>query len=184
MKHLLVAALLLAACKSAPAPKPHASGAEAAVYYPLAVGNSWTYELSAGEETRKETIRIVGRDGAWFLDDHRGRLRADSDGIRDADHYLLKAPIEAGATWKAVDNLVVQKFEVVSTDASVVTQAGTFTKCAVIRNEQPVQKGTKFVTEWTYAPKVGMVQLRTTLLDTAGREVPQTKLVLVSFHVQ
>ena len=186
MKRLLVCVLLLAACKSAQVkPEAAAPGVDAKRWVPLAVGNSWTYELSGGGEgARRETIKIVGRDGAWFLDDHRGRLRYESDGVRDGDRYLLRTPVTAGAEWKSVEQLVVQKFEVVATDASVVTQAGTFTGCAVVRNEQPLAKNGKFVTEWTYAPKVGMVQLRTSTLDAQGREQPQTKLVLVSFRLQ
>jgi len=74
--------LLLAACKSAPAPAP-VTGEDAARYYPLAVGNSWTYSLRGSD--KRETIQIVGRDGPWFLDDHRGRLRYEADGVRDAD---------------------------------------------------------------------------------------------------
>ena len=187
MKRLLSCVLLLAACKSAPQAKPELeAGTDARTFYPLAVGNTWTYELSgAGDSGRRETIRIVGRDGAWFLDDHRGRFRYESDGVRDADRYLLRTPVKAGAEWKSVEQLVVQKFELVSTDASVVTQAGTFTGCAVVRNEQPLEKkGGKFVTEWTYAPNVGLVQLRTATLAANGSEQPQTKLVLVAFRLQ
>jgi len=69
-------------------------------------------------------------------------------------------------------------------DASLVTQAGTFTRCAVIRNEQPLKKGTRFVTEWTYAPKVGLAQISTSTIDAKGRQQEQTKLQLVAYHVQ
>jgi hypothetical protein len=96
----------------------------------------------------------------------------------------LRTPLSAGARWSAVENLVVQRFEVVSLDASLVTQAGTFTRCAVIRNEQPLKKGTRFVTEWTYAPKVGLAQISTSTIDARGRQQEQTKLQLVAYHVQ
>jgi hypothetical protein len=183
-----VAAAALACSGAQPRPEKEPAAptpAESpAAFYPLAIGNSWTYEVTSGGGTRRDTVQIVGRDGPWFLDDHRGRLRYESDGVRDADRYLLRTPVKSGATWKAVDNLVVQKFEVVTTDASVVTGAGTFTHCAVVRNEQPIRNGAKFVSEWTYAPKVGLVQLRTATLDAKGREQPQSKLVLVSYRVQ
>jgi hypothetical protein len=173
-------ALLLCACKSAPAPTPEKSSDDARAYYPLAVGNSWTYEVSG----KRETITIIGRDGSWFLDDHRGRLRYEADGVRDADRYLLRSPVSSGAKWSAVENLVVQRFEVVSTGGSAVTEAGTFTRCAVIRNEQPLPKGGKFITEWTYAPKVGLVELITRTLAPNGKAQDQTRLQLVAFHVQ
>jgi hypothetical protein len=173
--------LLLCACSTAPAAKTGKTGEDAATYYPLAVGNSWTYAQSGAQ--KRETIRIIGRDGPWFLDDHRGRLRYERDGVRDADRYLLRTPLSEGAQWSAVENLLVQRFEVVSLGASLVTQAGTFTHCAVVRNEQPLQKG-KFVTEWTYAPGVGLAQIVTSTIDPQGRQREQTKLQLVAFHVQ
>jgi hypothetical protein len=175
--------LVLCACKSAPATRPaDTSGDGAAAYYPLAVGNSWTYGQSGTQ--KRETIQIIGRDGPWFIDDHRGRLRYESDGVRDADRYLLRTPLAAGAKWSAVENLVVQRFEVLSLDTSLVTQAGTFTRCVVIRNEQPLKEGGKFVTEWTYAPKVGLAQVATSTIDAKGRQREQTKLQLVAYHVQ
>ena len=158
-----------------------AAGENATRYYPLAVGNSWTYRFRGSD--RRETIQIVGRDGPWFIDDHRGRLRYESDGVRDADRYLLRTPLAEGAKWSAVENLVVQRFEVVSMDTSAVTEAGTFTRCAVVRNEQPLAKGGRFVTEWTYAPRVGLVQLVTTTVDPKGRQQEQTRLQLVAYRV-
>ena len=177
--------LLLCACQTLPAAKPAASASsgseEAARYYPLAVGNSWTYAISGVD--KRETIEIVGQDGAWFLDDHRGRLRYESDGVRDADRYLLRTPLAAGAKWSAVENLVVQRFEVISLEANLVTQAGTFTRCAVVRNEQPLAKG-KFVTEWTWAPGVGLAQIVTSTLDPQGKQQQQTKLQLVAYKLK
>ena len=180
---LLVLVLVLAACKTAPATSADApQAADAARYYPLAVGNTWTYQVRGAD--KRETIRIVGQDGAWFFDDHRGRLRYEADGVRDSDRYLLRTPLAVGAKWSAVENLVVQRFEVVTVDASLVTQAGTFTRCAVVKNEQPLAKGGKFVTEWTYAPRVGLAQVVTSTVDATGRQQEQTKLQLVAYHLQ
>ena len=181
MRKLLWTALLICACKSGPQPGAGAGGEDATRYYPLAVGNSWTYDVRG--TGKQETVRIIGRDGPWFLDDHRGRLRYESDGVRDSDRYLLRTPLSAGAKWSAVENLVVQRFEVTVMDASAVTQAGTFTHCAVVRNEQPLGKGGKFVTEWTYAPGVGLVQLVTSTVDAKGRQQEQTRLQLVAYRV-
>ncbi|MCA1828857.1 MAG: hypothetical protein ABR567_07550 [Myxococcales bacterium] len=151
---------------------------DARKYYPLAIGNSWTYAES--RSGKRETIKIVGQDGPWFLDDHGGRLRYETDGVRDADRYLLRTPLAAGAKWSAVENLVVQRFEVVATGA----QSGRFTGCVVVHNEQPIQKGGKFVTEWTYAPKVGLVEIATSTIDARGNQQPQTKLQLLDYKVQ
>jgi hypothetical protein len=180
VKKALCVVLLLCACKSGPQPSGASAIEDATRYYPLAVGNSWTYAFRGSD--RQETIRIIGQDGPWFIDDHRGRLRYEKDGVRDADRYLLRTPLAAGSKWSAVDNLAVQRFEVVSMDASAVTQAGTFTNCAVIRNEQPLKKGGKFVTEWTYARKVGLVLLVTSTLDPQGRQQEQTRMQLVAYR--
>lgn len=182
VRALLLACALLCACKSGPPPAAAPAGEDATRYYPLAVGNAWTYALRGSD--KQETIRIVGRDGPWFLDDHRGRLRYESDGVRDSERYLLRTPLAAGAKWSSVENLVVQRFEVVTMDGSAVTEAGTFTRCAVVRNEQPLKTGGKFVTEWTYAPKVGMVQLVTSTVDASGKQEEQTRLQLVGYRVQ
>jgi hypothetical protein len=183
MRTLAALLLLLSACKSGPQPATSAGAAEDATrYYPLAVGNSWTYALKG--TSKQETIQIVGQDGPWFIDDHRGRLRYERDGVRDNDRYLLRTPVQAGAKWTAVENLVVQRFEVTSTDSSAVTQAGTFTRCVVVRNEQPLPKNAGlFVTEWTYAPKVGLVQLVTSTVDPRGHQQEQTRMQLVAYRV-
>ena len=186
MKRFALLLLVLASCKTAetrdkPAAMP---GLDPAAYYPLAVGNSWTYEYTPG--ARRETIQIVGRDGPWFIDDHRGRVRGDSEGIRDADQYLLHAPLAPGAHWTAVQNLVVQHFTVASVDATVKTRAGGFSKCVVVRNESPVatpQGAGKFVTEWTYAPNVGLVQVRTQIVSPRGSQ-EQSRLDLAAYRVQ
>jgi hypothetical protein len=178
---LFAAALCLAACKTAPETVPEARLPDARIYYPLAVGNSWTYAVGGSDQ--KATIEIIGRDGEWFLDDHRGRLRYEEGGVRDADHYLLRPPLKAGTTWSAVANLVVQHFEITSADATLVTQAGTFSHCIVVRNSSTVKKGTSFVTEWTFAPHVGIVQIVTSVVDAKGAATEQTRLGLVSFHV-
>jgi len=88
---------------------------------------------------------VVGKRGLWPTlpavrrrDDHRGRVRGDPEGIRDADQYLLHAPLAPGAHWTAVQNLVVQHFTVAAIDATVKTRAGAFSKCVVVRNESPV----------------------------------------------
>jgi len=188
---LACACWALASCKGAPAkPTPASTAAQApgatdpALYYPLAVGNSWTYQVTDGSGAHEDTIEIVGRDGPWFIDDHRGRIRVDSEGVRDADRYLLHAPLEPSARWSAVENLVVQRFEVAATGAKVETKAGTFSNCVVVRNEQPLpKKQGKLVTEWTYAPRVGLVQLVTQTVGPSGSR-DQVRLELVAHHLR
>ena len=162
-----------------------ADAAKVASYYPLGVGNEWTYELTGpGGQKKQETIKIVQHEAGWFVDDHRGKLRVDAEGLRDADRYLLRGPLEAGTKWTAIEDLVVQKFEITSADASEVTPAGTFLHCVTVRNEQPLgpKKG-KFITEWSYAPGVGLVRMKTSVED-GGEMKPQMALGLVGFRVK
>ena len=188
---LACACALCASCKGAQPRAPAASGAaqtgngaDPALYYPLAVGNSWTYQVTDGSGAHEDTIQIVGRDGPWFIDDHRGRIRVDSEGVRDADRYLLRSPLEPSARWSAVENLVVQRFEVTSTDARVETKGGGFSHCVVVRNEQPLPKSQgKLVTEWTYAPRVGLVQLLTQTVGPSGTR-DQVRLELVAHRLR
>jgi hypothetical protein len=185
VRRFAIVPLMLIACGGAkPQPTPgEQAGVDPSLYYPLAIGNSWTYEYTPG--ARRETIQIVGRDGPWFLDDHRGRFRAEPDGIRDADRYLLRTPLTAGARWTAVENLVVQRFEVIATDAQVSTRAGSFDGCVVVRNEQPLEGGRgKYVTEWTYAPHVGLARLLTQTVSSSGAARDQVKLELVSYRLR
>jgi hypothetical protein len=160
------------------------NAADPALYYPLAVGNSWTYQVTDGSGAHEDTIQIVGRDGPWFIDDHRGRIRVDGEGVRDADRYLLRSPLKPSARWSAVENLVVQRFEVTTTDAKVETKAGGFANCVVVRNEQPLPKNQgKLVTEWTYAPRVGLVQVLTQTVGPSGTR-DQVRLELVGHHLR
>lgn len=178
MRKLFALSLVVAACKTAPAPKPAPLDAQA--YYPLAVGNSWTYAVSGSPEEAK--IEIVGRDGDWFLDDHRGRLRYEEGGVRDADRFLLRPPLVEGTRWSAVENLVVQHFEIVSADASLVTAAGSFARCVIVRTSSRVKKDVTFTTEWTFAPHVGIARIVTSVTGGDGVSTEQTRLSLTAFH--
>src|SRR5258708_34602879 len=51
-------------------PKGAAELRAARRYYPLAVGNFWTYRT--GGTDARETIRIVSADGPWFIDERGG----------------------------------------------------------------------------------------------------------------
>jgi hypothetical protein len=176
----------LAGCASAPKAPPAAPAAKPeggptpSIFYPLAVGNAWTYEIKGGGKTSRDTVRILGTDGPWFLDDHKGRLRTDAEGIRDRDRYLLKAPLVPGQSWSSVEQMVVQRFEVIANDAVVQVPGGRFTSCVIIRNVQALPAGGKYSTEWSYAPGIGLVALKTSAAQK-GVEQEQTSLQLVSF---
>jgi hypothetical protein len=77
----------------------------------------------------------------------------------------------------------VQRFEITATDASEVTPAGTFLHVVTVRNEQPLGHGKgKFVTEWSYAPGVGLVRMKTAV-DDGNNVLPQVSLALVEYRL-
>jgi hypothetical protein len=173
--------LCLVACKSAPPAKAESETPSPQLYYPLAVGNSWTYSIAGSP--KQTVVEIIGRDGSWYLDDQRGRFRYDEEGVRDTNRYLLRAPIKTGTHWTSVEDLLVYRFEITSVDATVVTEAGTFTHCVVVRNSSTVKKDRSFVTEWTYAPNVGIAQIVTTIVDGHGTVEEQVRLSLSAVHL-
>ncbi len=187
---------LALACASAarpPAPANPAlseNGEPVSAYVSLIPGNAWTYEVKSGARSATDTVRLVGQDGPWFLDDHRGRLRVDDLGLRDAERYLLRGPLLAGKSWTSVEQMAVQKFEIVSIDAAVQTRAGLFERCVVVRNSEPLPQGQSFVTDWTYAPGVGLISMRTRTVtpppagtpDAKPKEQEQLRLSLVKFE--
>src|SRR5690242_6313749 len=96
-----------AGAPATPPPAGHASGGGAAAYFPLAAGNSWTWQdLSPGSpagaaRVRTVTIRERTPDGFW-RDSEGNELRAGPDCVQDRLRRLLCAPLEAGKAWTSV----------------------------------------------------------------------------------
>jgi hypothetical protein len=65
---------------------------------------------------------------------------------------------------------------------TVQTKGGSFNNCVQVRNEQPLKDQGKFVTEWTYAPGVGLAMLRTQTVSKRGAQ-EQSRLELVAHKV-
>src|SRR6185436_19706475 len=94
-------AAMAAGCAHAPVAQAPAKG-DVGVYYPLAVGNRWTYAAKLLGARSVQTVEILGRDGAFFKDSQNGELAVDPYGIRDKHRYLLRSPVERGTTWTNV----------------------------------------------------------------------------------
>src|SRR5690349_9992151 len=77
-------------------------GDGAAIYYPLAVGNRWTYQVKLLGEASEQTIQIQREDGGVFFDSQGGQLSVDPFGITDHKRYLLREPVETGREWTNV----------------------------------------------------------------------------------
>ncbi len=71
-------------------------------YYPLAVGNRWTYQTSFLGEKRTQEVEVLKQVEGYFEDSQGGQLTVDAFGVRDQKRYLLRAPLEPGRTWTNV----------------------------------------------------------------------------------
>ncbi|ABC81410.1 hypothetical protein [Anaeromyxobacter dehalogenans] len=187
----LVPILALAlACARAPAPAaPRAAAASPAEYFPLAVGNTWTYvdESPALPPERRgatRTVRILERtaDG-YFRDSDRGELRADGGCVHDRLRRLLCAPLAQGQQWSSVVSASsTERYEIAAVGETAETPAGRFEGCVRVRAHNRAGPTTDNVLEITYAPGVGPVRIETWAV-VEGNVAPQVRAVLGSYRV-
>ena len=190
---VLIAGVLGCAHQPAPPPPPPGPAArpagalpESARYFPLAVGNQWTYEATyLGERSTRRVELIAFRDGSYVDRDGRA-LRLDREGIRDQVRYLLHEPLGAGATWTSVVAPgSAEHYRVVSVGEPCEAPAGKFKDCVEVESRttaDPANPGRLLVNRVTFAAGVGIVQVRTALED-GQRSTPTAELRLTSFQV-
>lgn len=172
---------------SAAAP-PGATATAPADFYPLAVGNEWTYRdespgLRAPAAAR--TVRILSRtrDG-YFKDSDRGELRADPDCLHDRNRRLLCGPIVKGTTWTSVVSVSsTEKYEIAGVGERLETPAGTFEGCVRVRAHNKAGPTTELVLEITYAPGIGPARIETFVL-VKGEAIPQLRAVLEKVKIE
>jgi len=184
----VAAAALALGCAGAPAhPAPERSPA---AYFPLAVGNTWTYadESPALPPERRgvhRTVAITGRTADGFFRDSDGNeLRAGPDCVRDRQRSLLCGPIAQGTRWSSVVSVSsTERYEIAAIGERVETPAGRFDGCVRVRAHNRASPGTDHVLEISYAPGVGPVRIETyAVVD--GKVAPQVRAVLVSRKLQ
>lgn len=189
---VLAAGLL--GCAHPPAPAPASSTAPASVarmpasarYFPLAVGNHWTYDASyLGERSTRRVEIVAFRDGSYVDRDGRA-LRVDAEGVRDQVRYLLHEPLTAGATWTSVIAPgSAEHYRVVSARAPCEAPAGKFPDCVEVESRtlaDPRTPGRLLVNRVTFAAGVGIVRVRT-VLEEGSKSAPTAELLLTAFEV-
>jgi hypothetical protein len=184
---LIALGALAAACARAPVAPPRAT--PLADYFPLAVGNEWSYRdespaLPPDRQRATRTVRILDRtaDG-YFRDNERGELRWEPDCLRDRARRLLCAPLAPGATWASVVSVSsTERYEIAAVDEAVATPAGRFDGCVKVRAHNRAAPSTDHILEITYAPGVGPVRLETFVV-VDGRVTPQIRAVLERYRV-
>ena len=155
-----------------------------AEYYPLAVGNTWSYEVQLlGGPTEKHDISITKEEKGRFTDSTGNVLMVDSYGIRDEKRYLLRTPLEVGTKWNNVVSVSsYEQYAIVEAGQACEAPAGKFTNCVVVESRNKGDGEKVLVNTLTFAPKVGLLRVATAL-EADGRRIPQAKLELVSFQV-
>lgn len=175
------AVLVLAGCA-------HTGGAvararfSAADYYPLAVGNSWTYQgdLLGAKQTHTVSIDEV-KDG-YYVDSQGGALMLDPDGLRDHHRYLLKNPVVTGTAWRNVISASsLERWRIVDGDFTCQVPAGRFAHCVRVESTNRTSKA-ELVDDLTLAPHVGIVEIRTHV-HARGHDIPQVHFVLTAYQV-
>ena len=186
-RKILAAILLLTLLATAAAAQKRAAAAERD-YFPLRVGDSWTYRND--EDDSEFTVKVLGEekqaDGTvlyqveklvggrihswyakapgWVL--MRREAYAEQEGVAvtyEPARQYLKNPLAAGAKWtwtgKSATGMDVLEINVVEGPQVVTTPAGRFRAIKVVTR---LREGDSAVTRtnW-YAPGVGLVKTQT-----------------------
>lgn len=152
-------------------------------YYPLAVGNRWTYAVEFLGEKRVQEVEILRSENGYFFDNQGGALMLDAYGIRDEKRYLLRSPVIPGRSW---DNVVsgssTERYQVLQAGAPCETRAGRFADCVRVEGRNRVNPETTLVNALTFAAGVGLVRVEVTA-EARGRKIPQTRLELTAYRL-
>ncbi|MGC3998382.1 MAG: hypothetical protein QM767_13265 [Anaeromyxobacter sp.] len=175
---------------AAPAPRPPArgDGLGPAEFWPLAVGNEWSYVDQSpaipAARGKVHTVRVIERmaDG-YYRDDQRAELRVDGDCVHDRQRRLLCRPLAEGNAWSSVVSVSsVERFEIAAVNETVEVPAGRFEGCVRVRSHNRASPTTDHILEITYAPLVGPVRIETFVV-VDGRVTPQSRNLLQSYKV-
>ncbi|RKH62744.1 hypothetical protein [Corallococcus aberystwythensis] len=151
-------------------------------YYPLAVGNAWTYRIDARDD-KPVTVEIVKEQDGYFVDNQGGQLTVDAFGLRDPKRYLLRGPLEAGRGWNNVVSVSsTERYQLVQVGFACKVPAGSFPNCVSVEGRNKVDAQTTLVNTMTFAAGVGLVRVDVAT-EHQGKRVPQTELELVSYKL-
>lgn len=183
MQLLLVLAWVPAVVTCASTQKPKATEWTAQDYWPLAVGNSWTYRISHGGMKQEAAVKITSQNPeGFFLDSQGGALKKHPAGIFDGQRFLVRDPVEVGNKWIAVPSAnSVERFEIVSKGFTATVPAGVFENCILVRCTNRVNKDEVLVVESTYAPGIGMIQYASSYKKKGETAKNQVGMVLLKF---
>ena len=137
--------------------------------YPLRSGNVWTYDVDTGVdlpvlgisrvvEVEGNRVSVTNNDSPPILYE----LRPEGIYRVTSDTWLLRRPIEVGATWASAGG---REAKVTAVDEQVEVTAGTFEHCVRVEESDERQ-----VTQTVYCPDVGPVVVDTqTGMELSGQ---------------
>jgi hypothetical protein len=164
---------------------PEAATEDLSAYYPLAVGNEWTYRIN-GRSDKTVLVRITQQEEGYFLDNQGGRLTVDGFGVRDLKRYLLRGPLTPGNQWTNVVSVSsTERYRILQADVPCQTEAGAFAACVRVEASNRVDAETTLINAFTFARGVGLVRVDVSVArKSTGERVPQTTLELASYKLQ
>jgi hypothetical protein len=175
--------IIAATVACAHAPPAAATRPALSSYYPLAVGNVWTYERNYLGERHEEQVQIVKLEDGYFVDNTGQQLAVDAFGIRDPKRYLLRGPLESGREWSNVVSVSsVEHYRIIDAGGGCESPAGKFQDCVRVESRNRIDAKTLLVNELTFAPQVGLVRVDVAL-EANGKHIPQTQLVLKAYQL-
>jgi hypothetical protein len=164
------------------------TGTTAAEYYPLKIGNSWTYDVKFLGQKQTQTVLIEKEADGYFVansnspDVEPPRIKADAYGVRDEKRYLIREPVQAGTTWTNVVSVeATEHYKILSAGQPCEVVVGKFKDCVVVESRVRAAQG-NLINEMTFARGVGLVKVATEL-ETNGKQVPQVTLELTAFQL-
>lgn len=185
---LLCAALAGCAHATPEAPARPAGRPDPTAYFPLAIGNEWTWidrspQVGAGVP-KQRTVRIVSRDAeGYFVDDSRGALKAAHGCIQDRVRRILCLPLEVDRSWSSiVSETSTERYQIAAIGLRVTVPAGTFDGCVLVRGRNRAGAEAEMILETTYAPGVGPVRIET-FAQVEGRKIPQVTAELAAHRI-
>lgn len=155
------------------------------LFWPLNLGNTWTYARRFLGETGSLTVSIVKRgEEEAFVDNTGSSFWLTPFGLRDKDRYLLQSPLEKGQRWRAQTGPdTTEYFEVLEDDATVNTPAGRFAHCLIVRSTTRLPADSRLLNVVAYAPNVGPVRNETLVENNQKRQASQVLLELTSYQI-
>ena len=153
-------------------------------YYPLKVGNTWTYRATSFGDTNESAIltaKVTGeKGGVYTIAQGQGTFSYTYDkfGLMKVKSraYLLKDPIVSGATWQVTIEGMQGTAKVIEAGVKIDVPAGTYESCAII--EEVFAGITKLVS--SYCPGVGLVRLEEYSLARSSADLV-TKVELLAY---